>query len=260
MKTIDFTILMIGILLLPMASCKKDNPQEEKTKVSFSASLDQTKTIFAEGKLYWEEGDKIAITDGNASEAVTLNQENISEGGTVATFDVTTLRPDAKNYYAVYPAESYSSVSDDTFSFSNAGLTQSNKKSFFSAAVGANAKGGVVKLRFRNASSLLHFDVKEGSQVKSVTMETKVNSQYLATNFTYTYGTRSFTSGEGKSNSINFELDGSKSVNIAVEPGTYNGFAITGYDSSNTKIGTVDVSGTITFNLGEYRNIPNFPL
>lgn len=109
-KSLRFLAAAIAIVAAA-SSCNKeeiniaDNGVKYSDGVTFTASFPETKAALDKttGKMTWEAGDQISITDGYNTEVVTLKAEDITENGRCATFIAPGLSPESL-YTAAFPA------------------------------------------------------------------------------------------------------------------------------------------------------------
>lgn len=141
----------------PEAPVVPETPAAEENVIVFTANFEATKAqIGTDGKFTWEAGDKIEVYDGSWHEVVTLTADDITDGGASATIKVTGLNAEAPEYYAVYPADLPTYLSEDH----NIGLScmfNSKSKSRYNVSKCSNAEKS---FSFHSASCLICFETE----------------------------------------------------------------------------------------------------
>lgn len=94
--------IIIFALLLAAVSCQKEDVAAPGRLVFTAQISDAAKVVENGGKMTWEPGDVIRISNGTSWEDVTLSASDITADGYSATFAVSLS--EAAQYYAVYPA------------------------------------------------------------------------------------------------------------------------------------------------------------
>jgi len=134
----NIRFMAAAVLILAAASCVKEIEKGSDIDGCFfsisneSATNSKSTVDFPTGKVYWEPGDQIFVSDGTNSETVVLTKEDIK--GTDAEIKTKTISPTAEEYFAFYPANNVSNF--DGTSFLISGPTE---------LTGKNTKSGVAK-------------------------------------------------------------------------------------------------------------------
>ena len=137
--------------------------------ITFTASLEAsaTRTQINGGKVTWEVGDKIAVTDGTTKEVITLADANITDDGAKATFTTTTLSNTATYFYAVYPEACFYAPSTDVVKADENAMADIKVHLYAyqyidkqKAAVAVCENTGSRTFSFKNVSTLFKFETE----------------------------------------------------------------------------------------------------
>lgn len=161
-------------LVVTAASCVKENAPEssEKTTVNYVpmefTSAVETKTVLADGKVNWLEGDKISIFD-NSSTAETHNNSFVTTGDGSFTG---TVPEDATEFYALYPYREASSLTEGAIKINLPAEQTATPGSFADDLAIMVAKAdGQGKLAFKNVCSHIKFTLANDlTDVRSITL------------------------------------------------------------------------------------------
>ena len=242
---------MAGVLA---AACTAQTAESPAEAVVFTADIGpESKAEVSSGKVKWEAGDRVAVSDGVSCEVVTLNAADISTDGSSAKLRTISLQPSPAAFYAVFPASRFVSVSSGSVRLSSSSSqTEATQKPAVSTC-----KGNERVFRFRNVSSMLKFDTASAfskavlsspdgtvAAALSVSPETGISSakQDKASSATYTPAS---------------PTAGTHYIELA-QGETLPGFTIDLYDSSGKISGRFTYSSSLSTSRGKIFTISNF--
>ncbi|MBO4671751.1 MAG: hypothetical protein J5640_07940 [Bacteroidales bacterium] len=173
--------VFIAAAAIAAAACAKDfgtETPETANVVVFTATLEQpTKADLTNYAVVWNEGDKIAVSNGTTwVESAALTAADITDGGRSATFSATIDA--AASYTAVYPASAKSDAALPEgapagaimLNLPSAQAIPAGKKIDPAALVQIATTDDPAKLTFKNATSLLEITIPEDG-IESVAFE-----------------------------------------------------------------------------------------
>ena len=161
-------------LVVLAASCVKENAPESSEKATvnyvpmeFTSSV-ETKTVLADGKVNWLDGDKISIFDNSAT-AETHNNSFVTTGDGSFTGTVPEI---ATEFYALYPYREASSLTEGAIKINLPAEQTATLGSFADDLAIMVAKAdGQGKLAFKNVCSHIKFTLAQDlTDVKSITL------------------------------------------------------------------------------------------
>lgn len=161
-------------LVVLAASCVKENAPESSEKATVNyvpmefTSAVETKTVLADGKVNWLDGDKISIFDNSAT-AETHNNSFVTTGDGSFTG---TVPEDATEFYALYPYREASSLTEGAIKINLPAEQTATLGSFADDLAIMVAKAdGQGKLAFKNVCSHIKFTLAQDlTDVKSITL------------------------------------------------------------------------------------------
>lgn len=266
-----FKMIAIAMMMVTVFSCEKDGATEDAgekgSTITFTAYLLGTRAGFNEGKLTWETGDQIAVCDGATVEVVKLTADDIKPGGVSAVIQTSKLAPDAKEYYAVFPAAcAYTEVkkselntfitNDGSIQISTGDADIDKSQTFKSYAITSEAGG---HLMFESVDAIVYLKT-ERTDIASVQFKSN-KSGLVKSNILIDPRTKKiYHNGYNGAHDIEYKLNGEKEAYIPVcaKVTFEGGYTLTAYDSSNNVIGTISTSADISFENGKYYTIKDF--
>lgn len=162
MKKLSY-LLIAAFATLAVASCVKDQietvPQEGSVgQTEFTVALaPETRTDLVEGKTVWVEGDEIWVSNGAASETITVPED--ADGQSSFSFKTTVTTPTADNptIYVVYPAASAKGLADGVVTVD----VPSVQDGMFQTANVCAGKSFLGTIEMRNVTGVLKVNVPE---------------------------------------------------------------------------------------------------
>ncbi|MCQ2127221.1 MAG: hypothetical protein MJZ06_07295 [Bacteroidaceae bacterium] len=266
-----FKMIAIVMMMATVFSCEKVETPEMETKkdatITFTADFLGTKTSFTEGKLTWEAGDKIAVCDGTTVETVTLKAVDIKDDGASAEIKTATLKTDASEYYAIFPAAcAYNEVDytklntfikeDGSIQISTGTTNRDKSQTFKSYAIASEAGGHFM---FKNVDAIVYFKT-DRTDIAKVEFKSNVSGM-TKSNVLINPATEEIThSSYCEARTVEYKLNGDKEAYIPVSAGVtfVGGYTLTAYDSNGNILGTVSTSTDLSFENGKYYTIKNF--
>lgn len=175
MKKTLITLITLLVAVLAVSSCRKEGVREESSTQpdggiikSFSvqikdacidAEITRASVNVSDGKVRWEEGDQIKVSNGTASAVFTYDADSqtfVSESGIAAT----------GIYSAVYPASVVTSVSGLTFNVSLPSTQEYDANSVKNAPMSAYSTTN--SLSFKNVCAILKLQLNGDQDISSI--------------------------------------------------------------------------------------------
>lgn len=219
-------------------SCAKEPANDIPTKegITFTAGFEATKVAYNSGKMTWEEGDVIRISNGTSWEDVTLAASDISVDGYSATFTVTTLGT-APEYYAVYPASNCGSgLTVDEGNVVVSIPTAQTYENVFTCVAGC--EDAERRFSFRHPFALICFSTNNAS-ISRIVFHSNA-SQPVAGPLSINPETAASDWHSIGSDEISLPITAGKAyIEVAPVETLTNGFSIYAYDSGDNLLGIV---------------------
>lgn len=254
-------VFVAAFAALAFAGCQKEvsfeTPQtNDIVLTAISDNYPESKTVLDGAKVFWNNGDCIAVYNGSA-----VAEFSTAAADKSATADFTTNNAEfaaAENYLAVYPYSDGLAFADGKVTVTVPASQTATSGGFDPKANVAVASGAADALQFKNVCSYLKFTVPANMTDLSKVVLSAKGGEALAGSVKADCANASFdVVGEGASSATlqgNFEAG--KSYYIAVLPGTLSqGFTLTMTRSGETSTMTTKTSFTFTrsrsANIGE---------
>ena len=255
MKNIARLIIAAAVAIFATACTAQpiDAPQTDNT-LTFTASLSQpTKAAISSGKVSWEAGDQVAVSDGTTKEVVTVVASDISSDGATAKIKTSTLNASASTYYAVFPASRYSSLSAGKVVLtSSATQSEATQK----PAV-ASCSGSSKTFRFKNVASMLRFETSKAFAKAVITAE----GSAVAAGLTVDPSTGECSATQSAVSTATYTPSvpaaGEHYIELAPD-NTLSSFVIDLLDASNAPISRFEYSSALSTSRGKIFTISNF--
>lgn len=255
MKNIARLILAAAVAALATACTAQtiETPETSGT-LTFTASLSQpTKAAISSGKVSWEAGDQIAVSDGTTKEVVTVSASDISSDGATAKIRTSVLDARSSTFYAVFPASRYSSISAGKLVLtSSAAQTEATQK----PAV-ASCSGSSKTFRFKNVASMLRFETSSAFAKAVIT----ASGSAVAAGLTVDPSTGECSATQSAVSTATYTPSvpaaGEHYIELAPDK-TLSSFAIDLYDASNAQISRFEYNSALSTSRGKIFTISNF--
>lgn len=157
MKKISF--LTIALAAIAMVSCQKEKIAQDgdaTVKMTFTASMDDTKTYIDGTQVKWSATDEVAIYDGVCAEAHTFTVAD-GAGTTQATLTGTACPSTA--FQAVYPASAAKGLAEGNVTLAVPAVQTAGENGLDQAALLMTAQTEDQNLSFRNVNGIIKITV-----------------------------------------------------------------------------------------------------
>lgn len=166
-----------------VASCTKEADSLSSATVKvFTATIEESncKTTLTEaGKVFWEEGDRIAINGNSVAPAFEYEATPVAGSPSIATFtSVDPSRTPSAPYVAMYPASLFNGSNNGVYLLPSAQKYEAGK---FVAPMYAESE--TAYLSFKNICGVFCFSLKGDCIVKSISVDTNAGGENICGGF-----------------------------------------------------------------------------
>lgn len=249
--------IIIFAALLAAVSCQIDPAAAPvgENEIVFTANLaDVTRVSFDAGKMAWETGDVLRVSNGTSWEDVTLTASDITADGYTATFKTTSLTT-AANYYAVYPAANCGSgfTLDGGNVVVSIPQVQTAENVFTCVATCTDA---VPVFAFKHPNTVIRFTTTR-DDISRIVFHSNGN-QVISGALNVNPSTAESTWGTDSYNAVSCTVVGGEAfIEISPLERLTTGFTIYAYDSSDGLLGILNKNSNRLFVRNNYYSLVN---